>query len=60
MFLSKKMDYKNNVHFIDQDEKAIDIFKSDIQISVLNFYDDILFFVYIFLELKIKIVKFNL
>ncbi len=24
------MDYKNNVHFIDQDEKAIDIFKSDI------------------------------
>ena len=24
------MDYKNNVHFIDQDEKTIDIFKSDI------------------------------
>ena len=24
------MDYKNNVHFIDQDQKAIDIFKSDI------------------------------
>ena len=23
------MDYKNNVHFIDQDEKTIDIFKSD-------------------------------
>ena len=24
------MDYKNNIHFIDQDEKKIDIFKSDI------------------------------
>ena len=24
------MDYKNNVHFIDQDQKTIDIFKSDI------------------------------
>ena len=24
------MDYKNNVHFIDQDEKKIDIFRSDI------------------------------
>ena len=24
------MDYKNNVHFIDQDKKSIDIFKSDI------------------------------
>ena len=24
------MDYKNNVHFIDQDEKSIEIFKSDV------------------------------
>ena len=24
------MDYKNNVHFIDQEQKTIDIFKSEI------------------------------